>query len=220
MTEDIKRIKSAIKKYKSGDKEMLRYIRNIESEDGVREILNELFDGGNSAISKNTKVRHTQYEIDELWNKKGMRLEDVSPKAKKYFSLRFLKGEQINPDPNTEKNKAAIKSLKYAVDSSNGRCKRLAESLNDHLVALGFNEMSQMQIEDWLNWLTFRYEVRKNRDGNLLFEPGYNARIEIRDFYDDKNRKEFWKITKYLLDHDYIMPMGLIGRIVKESSGQ
>ena len=176
----------------------------------IMEILEELFQGKDAALAKYAKVRHVQYELG--LTKRGLPLYDVAPSAKKYFSQRFLAGRNIydvsKNDPDTYRD--ALEKLDHAVhDGCHGRCTRLVKELNEELAKY---KIEPVDSEKFLDWLTFCYEVRKDYMGEPMTEPGFS--FEIRDFYDDRNRKEFWEETKALLKKGYIMPMGQIGKLV------
>ena len=131
------------------------------------EIIDELFLMKDSAISKYSKVRFTEYEMN-LWHKYGFPLSDVSPKARKYFEKRFLGGTSIS-GATEEELKKALTNLGYAVGSvvspegevelsgCRKRCMRLMDELNDALGRLGLKTMTDP--ERLLDWLTFEYEV-------------------------------------------------------------
>ena len=173
------------------------------------EILNELFVGRDAALEKYAKVQHTLYEID-LWKEHKLPLREVSPKAKMYFSKRFLEGKKIPDGLNlpgeatVEEFEKAYDSLKHAVeDGCPKRCSRLVKALNEELAVY---KIEPVDSEKFLKWLTFCYDVRKDYySGEPVMEPGFH--FEIRDFYDDRNRKEFWTETKALLKEGKIMSM-------------
>ena len=68
------------------------------------------------------------------------------------------------------------------------------------------------QVEQFLDWLTFSYEVRKDHEGKPIEEKPYG--FEIRIFNSDENRKEFWYETKTILEQGRIMSMQDIANIV------
>ena len=175
----------------------------------ILEIYNELFIGKNAALSKYAKVRHTQYEI-LLWHASGLPLSEVKKGAKLYFSKRFLNGKRI--DRATEKEiEEALITLGHAVDDGcRGRCTRLVESLNEELKKYN---LEPVKVQSFLDWLTFCYDVRRDEYGCDCLEPGYG--FEVRDFYDDYNRKEFYDEAKRLLKKGIVLHPGHIGQIVE-----
>ena len=178
----------------------------------IEEILNELFVGKDAALEKYAKVRHTYYELGVLWDKHNLPLWEVSPKAKMYFSKRFLNGKKI-PDgiydsksgvATKEELQKGLSDLKHAVeDGCHGRCSRLVKELNREL---GTFKIEPVDSEKFLDWLTFCYSVRKDYfSGDPVIEPGFH--FEVRDFYDESNREDFWYETKALLKKGEIMSM-------------
>ena len=155
-------------------------------------------------------MRRTQYELGLA--KRGLPIYDVAPSARRYFSERFLGGENVCKVYKEDRTKfdKAMEDLDHAVrDGCHGRCTRLVKELNEELAHY---KIEPVDSEKFLNWLTFCYDVRKDYLGEPITEPGFS--FEIRYFYDDKNRKEFWEETKALLKKGYIMPMGQIGKLV------
>ena len=176
----------------------------------IKQIMEELFQGKDAALTKYARVRHTQYELSLTY--RGLPIYDVAPSAKVYFSKRFLGGENVCKvyKENPEKFNKAMEDLDHAVrDGCHGRCTRLVKELNEELAHY---KIEPVDSEKFLDWLTFCYDVRRDYLGEPIVEPGFS--FEIRDFYDDKNRKEFWEEAKALLKKGYIMPMGQIGKLV------
>lgn len=178
----------------------------------VKEILEELFVGKDAALEKYAKVRHVQYELN-LWHENGLPLGQVESQAKKYFSVRFLDGKNIYAveRENPELLEKALRDLDYAVKCGcHGRCSRLVKELNEELAGY---KIEPVDSEKFLDWLTFCYSVRKDYcTGEPVNEPGFS--FEIKDFYDDKNRKEFWKELKFLLKDGRIMSMSNVLKVV------
>ena len=177
----------------------------------IEEILEELFVGRDAALEKYAKVRHVKYELD-LWRNNGLPLGLVERRAKKYFSVRFLGGQNIYTaeKENPEMLEKALKDLDHAVnDGCHGRCNRLVKTLNEELAC---RKIDPVDSEKFLDWLTFYYDVRKDCFGNALQEPGFS--FEIRDFYDDRNRREFWKELKAILKEGQITSMSDVLKIV------
>lgn len=174
----------------------------------IRQILEELFKGSNAALVKYARVRKTKYEID-LWQS-GMPITEVSPEAKKCFSKSFLKGISIRL-ATPEQISNGRKDLGYAVsDGCHGRCTRLVEELNCALSKLGLQQISQ--IDKFLDWLTFSYEVKTDYDGRPVREQPGN--FEVRIFHSEENRKEFWFELQALLKQGKMMSMQDVAKIV------
>lgn len=175
----------------------------------IKEILEELFKGKDSALGKYAKVRFVQYEIG-LWHGRGVPLEVINNQAKLYFSKRFLRGVSIRT-ASPERIEKGLDELNHAVkDGCHGRCKRLIEELNEALKAKGLAEITQP--EKFLDWLTFDYHVNRDYDGEIVKEPEYG--FEIRIFHDADNRNEFWFEVQVLLKSGKIMSMQDICQIV------
>lgn len=180
------------------------------AERNIKEILEELFSGKDAALAKYAKVRHTQYELG--LTKRGLPIYDVAPSARRYFSERFLGGENVCKVYKEDRTKfdKAMEDLDHAVrDGCHGRCTRLVKELNEELAHY---KIEPVDSEKFLKWLTFCYDVRKDYLGEPITEPGFS--FEIRDFYDDKNRKDFWKELKNLLKDGRIMSMSDVLKIV------
>lgn len=178
--------------------------------ENIKGLFEELFKGKDAAIEKYAKVRHVQYEMN-LWRNCGLPLSEVTGSAKVYFSKRFLENKKI-ASASEEELVEAFKRLNHAVkDGCHGRCVRLIEDLNKELVAVKVEPVTD--IEGFLNWLTFCYNVPKDDfTGNSVKEPGFS--FEIRIFYDAENRREFWTEIKSLLKEGKIMPMSRVAQLV------
>ena len=186
---------------------------------GYFEILDELFTGSNSALEKYAKVRITQYEMN-LWRRHHLPLREVDKKAKRYFGVRFLgEGNRIDKAEQALLNKA-FESLKFAVgkDSSDpslctgchARCLKLATELNERLKADGLETIPD--LEKFLDFFTFDYEVRTDENGQAIEEKPYG--FVIRVFHDAENRRDFRTILKMLRAEDLEMSMQDIWRMV------
>jgi hypothetical protein len=174
----------------------------------IKEVLEELFKGPNAALTKYARVRKTKYEID-LWQS-GMPITEVSPDAKKCFSKSFLKGTSIKL-ATPEQISNGRKDLGYAVsEGCHGRCTRLVKELNCALAKLGLQQISQ--IDKFLDWLTFSYEVKTDYDGRSVREQPGN--FEVRIFHSEENRKEFWLELQVLLKQNRMMSMQDVVKIV------
>lgn len=175
----------------------------------IKVILEELFKGNGAALNKYAKVRMTQYEIN-LWKKSGMPIEWVDKSAKSYFSSRFLGGKRITNATPAELQKA-YESLDHAVrDGCHGRCVKLMTELNETFVALGLSPVNQ--IDKFLDFVTFYYEVRKDDQGNTVREkPGG---FEVRVFHSDENRRELWLELQALMKQNRMMSIPDVCKIM------
>ncbi|MBR2543544.1 hypothetical protein IKF03_03035 [Candidatus Saccharibacteria bacterium] len=176
---------------------------------GIDEILKELFQTKDAALVKYAKVRHVQYEMN-LWRQYGLPLSEVESGAKTYFQKRFLPKERISSASEAQLAEA-FKSLDHAVkDGCHGRCVRLVVELNQALSELGLELVRN--VDGFLNWLTFDYEVRTDDYGNAVRENPYG--FEVRIFHDKENRYQFWSEAFGLLKEGRIMSMQNIVQIV------
>lgn len=185
---------------------------------GYEAVLKELFFGKDAALDKYAKVRWTRYEI-MLWKKHGLPLAEVNPVAKAYFSRRFLEKQRIDKvsKPVLEK---ALESLSYAcgIDPDGNlvetgcrlRCHKLMEELN---IALSGLEFAPVDVERFLNYFTFDYDVVLDENGKPKQEPGYG--FEIRLFHSDQNRAWFRTILKALFFLKLRLPMQCVHEVAK-----
>ena len=151
----------------------------------------------------------TQYEMG-LWRDYNLPLSEVDGSAKRYFSKGFLSGKSIS-GASSEDLKNAFTRLNYAVNNGcKKRCEKLVRELNEALEEKGIKPVKE--IDNFLDWLTFSYFVKKDYFGKEVMEPGYG--FEIRIFESDRNREEFWKELKMLLNSGRIASMQDIERIV------
>ena len=175
----------------------------------IKVILEELFKGAGSALTKYAKVRMTQYEIN-LWRKEGMPLEWIDKSAKSYFSTRFLGGKRITNTTPAELQKACD-ALDHAVkDGCHGRCVKLVAELNEAFTAIGLSPIKQ--IDKFLDFVTFYYEVRKDEQGNAIKEKPNG--FEVRVFQSDTNRKELWTELQLLMKQNRMMSIPDVSKIV------
>lgn len=188
--------------------------KNIEKRDYFT-VLKELFLSKDAALSKYAKVRNTQYELN-LWRKYGLPLGEVSPKAKAYFSKRFLGCINIGKASKDQLNEA-LKKLDYAVgilpDGDSGchkRCYKLVQELNGFLAELGL--MTVDNPEAFLDWLTFSYHSPQNEFGKPMKEPGYS--FEMKIFHNEQNLDDFKAEIKTLIETKSQMSMQDIYRVI------
>ena len=165
----------------------------------IREILEELFKGRDSALEKYSKVLHTLYQMN-LWQTEkehGLQLNEVPRSVRVYFSQRYLNGKKICDASESEIDNAFIR-LNYAAGDTGckGRCARLVDELNLALDDLGLDMIKEP--EKFIGWLTFDYDVRKDEMGNPVIEKPFS--FEVRIFKDARNRKEFWAEVQLLMD--------------------
>lgn len=179
----------------------------------IKDVLEELFKGRDAAIEKYAKVRHTLYEMN-LWYRYGLPLKDVPKNVKGYFSERFLGGKKINETTEMERAEA-FKRLGHAVsDGCKLRCERLVNELNQQLEELGL--MTVKDPTQFLDWLTFDYDVNRDFEGELVVERPFG--FEIRLFKDERNRKEFWgEIQLLLYTYGKMKSMQDIARMVLDN---
>ena len=183
----------------------------MEETKELKEILNEMFKGKDSALEKYAKVRITQYEIS-LWRGYHLPLSEVDKGAKAYFSQRVLGGKGITTASEKEL-KEALERLDHAVnDGCHKRCRKLLEELNAALEAVGLKPVEDH--EKFLDWLTFSYHTVPDSCGEPTKDPGYH--FEIRIFNDRENLREFWEELQTLLKHNRMMSMQDVCRIVLE----
>lgn len=175
---------------------------NIRS---IKEIMDELF---KDAIPKYSKVRHTQYELN-LWVCFGLPLSEVDRAAKAYFSKRFLDGQRI--DKASEKTiRDGFKRLDHAVnDGCKVRCHKLVRELNSALAEYG---IKPVEVDVFLDWLTFDGKAKRGFDGELIEDKPYGFPIIIFD--DARNLKEFWAEAQALLKAGRIASMHDIATLV------
>lgn len=166
-------------------------------EDTYYGILEELFDGTEGALTKFSKVRHTYYEIAELWRGKSIPLIKITSQEKIYFSKRFLNGRALSKATSDEID-TAVSRLGFAVGfpkitgsaKATGcyeRCCKLMYRLNEKARELGLQEVEE--IDNFLNFFTYCGETVKNEQGITITEPGYGFEIII--FKDGEHRRKF-----------------------------
>ena len=167
----------------------------------IEQIMEELFDGvrvvkkngskkEEAALKKYAKVRWVKFEIDYYMSGK-LPLSEVLAQAKVYFSKRFLGGEYIDRVSPAELRKA-YDSLNHAVkDGCHGRCSRLVQELNE---ALERADVCPVEVESFLDWLTFWPVERRGGDGSVLMEKPYN--VPVIDFKNDQHLEGFYKVWK------------------------
>ena len=172
---------------------------------GIKEILEELF---KDALEKYALMRIMQYWLTR-WCCFGLPLSDVDRSIKAHFSKSFLGGVRI--DQADEKTlREGFKRLDHAVaDGCHNRCYRLVEELNVALEEMG---LKKVDIEPFLDWLTFCYVPLRGGDGELIEEKPYG--FPILRFYDKQNRKEFWAETQLFLKEGRMANMQYIASIV------
>lgn len=162
----------------------------------IREILEELFKGRDAAFEKYSKVRHTLYEMN-LWHLNGLPLNEIPRSVRVYFEQRYLNGKKVRDASKSEIDNA-FERLNFAVGDTGckGRCERLVKELNSALKDLGLDEIEE--TDNFINWLTFDYEVRRDGMGDPILEKPFG--FEVRVFKDVRNRKEFWGEIQLLMD--------------------
>lgn len=181
---------------------MAENIRSIEL------ILHELFMGRDSALRNYAKVRRTQYWMG-LWCNNGWSLQDIDATAKAYFSKRFLNGVLIK-NAGEKALRDAFTRLDHAVvDGCHGRCSRIVNELNAALAELG---LQQVDVDKFLDWLTFNYYYDKYDDGSIKYDDEYGTPIRI--FNDDQNLREFWSELQLLLKSGRMASMQYVASIV------
>ena len=145
-----------------------------------------------------------------LWRRYGLPLSEVSSAAKVYFSKRFLGGARISSAEIATLDEGFLR-LNHAVnDGCHGRCLRLVEELNQALVNVGLETITD--IESFLYWLTYDNTVVQDEYGEDVLEPGFS--FPIRVFHDKENRKDFWREIHYLLKEGKMMSMQSVGKVV------
>jgi hypothetical protein len=174
-------------------------------------VLKELFFGKDSALEKYAKVRKTHYELC-LWKNYNLPLRDVDRASKLYFSRRFLNGMRIEKASKNLLEKG-FTELGYAcginpdgnpVESGcKMRVNRLVNELNLALADLGF---STVDVERFIRYFTFDYDVVLDEEGKPKLEPGYGFQIWI--FHSDENRMWFRKALDGLMHLKLRLPMG------------
>lgn len=161
------------------------------------------------AINKRAAVRHEQYWLTR-WCNYGMPLSDVDRSIKAHFSKTFLGGVRIK-DADEKTLREGFKRLDHAVaDGTYGRCMRLVKELNEALAALGLKTVKDPN--EFIDWLTFCYKPRTGGDGQMIEEKPYG--FPILNFYDDRNRKEFWAEIQTLLKSGRMANMQYVAAIV------
>lgn len=200
---------------------------NIKNQDIERyfEILDELFfrkkslktgKMEKSALEKYAEVRHTQYEMD-FYLKKGYRLYEVKPSARRYFRERFLPEGVTIEGATPDQIREASERLKGAVENGcPGRCTRLVEEMNDILERNGLQKLNN--VKSFLDYFTFDKEQALNEWGEPAFEPGRYDPIYI--FHCKENREEFKEKIREYKKKKLMLSMVAIGKIiVQERSG-
>lgn len=183
------------------------------------EILDEMFMGPGAALEKYAKVRFTQYEMN-LWRRHHLPLKEVDKKAKRYFGVRFLGEGQRIDKASPEALKKAFESLHFAVGKDSGdpslcsgchqRCLRLANELNEALSRDGLEKIPD--VEKFLDFMTFDYEVRTDENGQPIEEKPYG--FVIRTFHDTENRSDFRMVLKMLRAENLEMSMQDIWKMI------
>ena len=174
-------------------------------------IIRELFFSVDSALDKYARVRRTHYEL-WLWRYYNLPLTEVDRTCKLYFSRRFLNGMSIRKASKAQIDKG-FKELGYAcgIDPDGNpvesgcrmRCVRLVNELNMALTDLGF---STVDVERFIRYFTFDYDVVLDEEGKPKLEPGYGFQIWI--FHSDENRMWFRKALEGLMHLKLRLPMG------------
>lgn len=154
---------------------------------GYFEILWDLFfkvGKKEAALEQYSLVRHTEHDMKRLL-KYNLSTGSIPKKSLGEFQRRFLNGTSIGKASDSQLNEG-LKTLRYAISACHERCERLTNELNDYLRQEG---LGTVQIEKFLNFLTFSYRTRDNGYGFPVVDPEYY--YEIRDFVDDDIRKKF-----------------------------